>query len=103
MREWLSKRLVRRTDKLFNELLNNPLRSNITWYFKKKTIKALYHVAINISSRLKRLIKGMKKIKLVDEEVSDSVGRAWHVTNHIVKNKTKYKEIKIDVPLTAPQ
>ena len=54
-------------------------------------------------NRLKRLIKGMKKIKLVDEEVSDSVGRAWHVTNHIVKNKTKCKEVKTDVPSTAVQ
>ena len=45
----------------------------------------------------------MKKIKLVDEEVSDSVGRAWQDTNHIVKNKTKCKEVKIDSSLTAPQ
>jgi hypothetical protein len=103
MREWLAKRLVRWADKLFNELLNNPLRSNITWYFKKKTIKALYHVAINISSRLKRLIKGMKKIKLEDVEASDSVERAWQGTNHIVKNKTKCKEVKTDVPSTAVQ
>ena len=45
----------------------------------------------------------MKKIKLEDEETSDSVERAWQDNNCIVKNKTKCKEVKIDSSLTAPQ
>jgi hypothetical protein len=39
------KRLMRRVHKLFNKLLKNPPESNVAWYFKMKTVKALYHVA----------------------------------------------------------
>lgn len=42
----------------------------------------------------------MKKIKLEDEETSDSAERAWQDINRI-KYKTKCKEIKIDVPLSS--
>lgn len=45
----------------------------------------------------------MKKIKLEDEEASASVERTWQDTNCIVKTKTKFKEVKIDIPLAAPQ
>jgi hypothetical protein len=45
----LAKRLVRRTDKLFNELLNDLPGGNIAWYFKKKAVKALYHVAYKLT------------------------------------------------------
>jgi hypothetical protein len=54
-------------------------------------------------SRQKRLIKGMKKIKLEDEETSNLVERAWQDIIHVVKNKTKCKEVKVDIPLTALQ
>lgn len=54
-------------------------------------------------SRQKRLIKGMKKIKLEDEETSNLVERAWQDIIHVVKNKTKCKEVKTDVPSTAVQ
>jgi hypothetical protein len=45
----------------------------------------------------------MKTIKLEDKESSDPVERAWQDNNCIVKNKTKCKEVKNDIPLTAPQ
>ena len=45
----------------------------------------------------------MKTIKLEDKESSDPVERAWQDNNCIVKNKTKCKEVKNDIPLTALQ
>lgn len=54
-------------------------------------------------SRMKNTHQGYEKDKLEDEETSDSVERGWQDINCNVKNKTKYKEVKIDIPLAVPQ